>query len=127
MNFIKKYRDIVGFIGCTIIIVSCFLPFITVSLFDLTETTNFFQRDGKLILAILLITIILIILKKDKISLIPTVSIGFVYIQSICKILKDFKSIENFGYINFKIGFYLIIFGILITLIYPFLPKEKTV
>lgn len=127
MKYIKKYHKCIGLLGCILIIVSCFLPFIKYSILNILDTNNFVQGDGKLIIAICIITILLIIFNKDKISLIPTTSITLVLIQNIISINKDIKNIGDLGYIHFRIGFYLMIIGIIICFIFPFLPKEKNI
>ena len=127
MKYLKKYHKFIGLFGCLLIALACFLPFIKYSILNINETNNFFNGDGKLVLAINIITIVLIIFNKDKTSLISTISIIIVLIQNILTINKDSESIGNLGYIHFNIGFYLLIIGIIICLIYPFLPKEKNI
>ncbi|MBE6161027.1 MAG: hypothetical protein E7158_02230 [Firmicutes bacterium] len=127
MKYIKKYHKYIGLFGCLLIAISCFLPFIKYSILNINETNNFFNGDGKLVLAINIITILLILFNKDKTSLISTVSIVVILIQNILTINKDIISIGKLGYIHFSIGFYLLIAGIVICIVYPFLPKEKNI
>ena len=99
----KKY---IGIIGCILGIIGCFLPFVSV----IGLNYSYIKGEGFLLSGLLIITMILIIIKKEKFTIIPVILSLYLYLVRTLTILK---------YI--KIGYYIILIGINCLFIYELL------
>ena len=102
----KKY---IGIIGCILGIIGCFLPFISV----IGLNYSYFKGEGFLLSGLLIITMILIIIKKEKFTIIPVILSLYLYLVRTLTILKYIKYI--------RIGYYIILIGINCLFIYELL------
>ena len=102
----KKY---IGIIGCILGIIGCFLPFISV----IGLNYSYFKGEGFLLSGLLIISMILIIIKKEKFSIIPVIMSLLLYLFRTLSIIKYIE--------NLKIGFYIILIGINCLFIYELL------
>ncbi len=117
MKKIKEMSNIIGLVGCGLIILGCFLPWVTV----MGISINYIIGDGQFVVGLTIVAVILIILKKGFWELIPTIISCILFINTTSKMLMNVTR-------NFSVGFYLILIGLILTLIYPFLarkPKEQ--
>ena len=127
LKVFKNYQKIIGLFGCILIVISCFLPFIHISLLNMDNKSKFIQGDGKLVLALVIVSSLLIIFNKFKTSIIPTITIIIVLIQNILTIYKDSKNLKALGTITYDIGFYMLITGIIICILFPFVFRKKNI
>ena len=112
MEKIKEYSSIIGFVGCGLIILGCFMPFATYW----GMSVKYISGDGQLVVCATVVTAILIYLKKGYWELIPA---------GIRCLLFGYTTINAMEYKEFlSTGFYLILVGIILTLIYPFLARK---
>ena len=108
-----KYSLYIGLGGCLLVIIGCFLPWITV--FGVTGTWS--EGDGIFAILLAITSGILIFLKKDKYSLISS------GLAAILFFISFFKIIVN----RFRPGFgcYIVLLGVVAMGIYPFINKKK--
>ena len=122
MDLIKKNVNWIGLIGCVIILIGCILPFAKISFLGFTQTITLI-KTGALGIIILITTIIsgvvITFTKKPKISLITTMITALLIILNISN-AKEYSSMIKYG-----IGLYLVIIGLLITIITPFFISKK--
>ncbi len=102
----KKY---IGIIGCILGIIGCFLPFVSV----IGLNYSYIKGEGFLLSGLLIITMILIIIKKEKFTIIPVILSLYLYLVRTLTILKYIKYI--------RIGYYIILIGINCLFIYELL------
>ena len=105
-----------------IILIGCILPFAKISFLGFTQTITLI-KTGALGIIILITTIIsgvvITFTKKPKISLITTMITALLIILNISN-AKEYSSMIKYG-----IGLYLVIIGLLITIITPFFISKK--
>ena len=106
----KKY---IGIIGCILGIIGCFLPFVSV----IGLNYSYIKGEGFLLSGLLIITMILIIIKKEKFTIIPVILSLYLYLVRTLTILKYIKYI--------RIGYYIILIGINCLFIYELLLYLK--
>ena len=141
MHYLKETK-LLGLIANIILVISVFLPIITVTVslfgFSHSETISYIKGDGIFILILAIINIILIFANKlaDKIpfmskltnpkySLVPTAIIALLLIILMSnkgKLLGNDYS--TFATIKYNIGFYLLWLGTIASAAYPFLYKD---
>ena len=110
----KNNSQYLGLGGCALAIIGCFLPFASTSILGLT--VNYIDGDGKILLIAMIISAVLIFLKKEKISLIPTCIGGVLFL------IDAFKALTS-SYINIGIGIIVILIGLICAIVFPFLKK----
>lgn len=113
MDILVKNRKYIGLGGCVVSVIGCFLPF--ASAFGINA--NYINGDGKLLLIAMIASAVLIYLKKDKISLIPSCIGGLIFLFSALKVLGT-------SGVKMGIGLIVILIGLICVIAYPFL-KEK--
>ena len=140
-----KETKILGIIGNLILVISVFLPVISVSVsifgFSQSQSLSYIDGDDIFVLILAIINIIMIFANKleskvpfiakltnPKLSLIPTIIIAILMLiltSNSSKLLgnKDYSSFAN---IKFNFGFYLLWLGTIASAIYPFLYKSST-
>ena len=120
MSTLKEKSQLIGFCGCALIIIGCFLPFMSAGEGATYMSVSYVVAGGFLILILPIISAILIAFKKRFWVYIPTIiSAGF--------FLNDTISMFN-GFnakVQLQVGGYLIYFGLMLILIYPFLAKKS--
>lgn len=102
----KKY---IGIIGCILGIIGCFLPFVSV----IGLNYSYIKGEGFLLSGLLIITMILIIIKKEKFTIIPVILSLYLYLVRTLTIIKYIKYMG--------IGYYIILIGINCLFIYELL------
>ena len=108
-----KYSLYIGLGGCLLVIIGCFLPWLTV--FGITGTWG--EGDGKIAIVLAIISGVLMFLKKEKYSLISSGLVAILFFMSFFKIIGN----------RFRpgIGCYVVLIGIIGMCIYPFVNKKK--
>ena len=105
----KNIKNYIGLLGCIIGIIGCFLPFISI----LGINYSYIKGEGFLLSGLLIITMILIIIKKEKFSIIPVIMSLILYL---------FRTLSIIKYIEYlKVGFYIVLIGINCLFIYELL------
>lgn len=127
MEIIRKYIQYIGFFGCILMIIGCFLPFISVSFFGISKSAALIGGDipdyainGWIIFIIPIVTAILIFLKKSKFVLIPNVIALILVIWNGVDIIN-----QSSGLASLSVGFWIIIIGIIISSLFTFIYKEN--
>lgn len=128
MDFIKKniFWIIMG--GLILATLGLFLPFASVSFLGYKQSVSFISADGKLVLICLIATAVLFYLKKEKISLIPIGIGAIITIYDSINVGKVLGEASKLVKATFGVGFYLVIIGIvvsLIALLYKTFKMEK--
>lgn len=124
MNKKNKLLDFLGILGNLLIAISCFLPFIDYATLAGIKTITYFQANGKMLLVFSVLAILLIIVKKFKYIVICLgLSIGILLYDAGFGLLEVVG--EKTTTYSLKYGFYFIIIGIIINLVYIIL-KIKT-
>lgn len=117
MEFLKKYGKFIGIGAMILTIIGLFLPIAKVSSSLLTLTVSFIQGDGIIVIILTIISIILFLCNKIIPTLILTIiSLGITLYDSI-NVSRLFKSSNELVNVGFGIGFYMILIGLLITLV----------
>ena len=102
-------KNYIGLLGCILGIIGCFLPFITI----LEIKYSYIKGEGFLLSGLLIITMILIIIKKEKFSIIPVIMSLLLFLSRTLTTIKYIKYLRT--------GFYIILIGINCLFIYELL------
>ena len=124
MDFIKKNHMWIGIAACGAAILGCFLPFATVSAFGLSESVNFIDGDGKLVLIAAVISGVLLYLQNGKYQKFSWISsaIGlFITLYDASNVGKKMSGLVN---THMGIGFTIIMLGFIVAIIIPFIKSE---
>ena len=113
MDFLVKNRKYIGLGGCVLTIIGCFLPFVNA----LGISIDYIAGDGKLLSIAMVVSAVLICLKKDKNSLISSCIGGLIFLFSAFKVLGT-------SGVNMGIGLIVIFIGLICVIAYPFLKKK---
>lgn len=97
--------QIVGFIGCILMLIGCFYPVISVKCIDINDTIIYIDDKGTYVFILALISLILIVSNKHKYSFISASMALAVNIS----ILLGISYIKEF--IKFEVGYYLVWIG----------------
>ena len=126
MDFIKKNRMWITLGGLALAIIACFLPFAKVSVFGYSQTINYVDggRDGIIVIIAAIVAGVLVFLKKEKFSVIPSGIAALVTIYDIINVTKVAGG-SSFGGVSISIGAILILVGLIIAIILPFIPQDK--
>lgn len=132
MEFVKKNIKYIGLVGCVIVALATFLPFVTVTIsflgYSSSESVTFIEGDGKFVIVLAIISGLMLFGKTMKnlrifnIKLesllkfwwgpIVPVAIGlFITIHDAIDVNSVTDSYGSYGDISFGIGFYLILLG----------------
>lgn len=139
MDFLKKNKNIIGIIGGILIIVGCFLDFVSSSVngpFGLKSESTVKLIDytnGKIVLILAFVGIILFLIKKIKLVVIPAILsllITLLKYSDLTKVEKNIYSqiVSKITKTNPAIGFYVIIIGsiiLFVPVILEFLDAKK--
>lgn len=121
MNELKKYATYIGYVGCLLLSIGVFLPFVSVNYIIENYNIRLIQVGGEIILLLSVTTSVLIFFKKGKVTLIST-------ILSLILLLYDMFNIgmmdEYSEYINYNLGLYFMFIGIILCIIYAFTFKK---
>ena len=124
MDFLKRNHKWIGIVGCVVVLIGCFLPFVSVSLFGVTQSVNYMTGDGKLVLVAIIVSAILILLGKEKFSLISSIIAAVIVLYDVINGASQFGSL-GLGGISFGIGLWVIIIGLVLTIASVFLKEKK--
>ena len=105
----KMLSKIGGIIGAIFVILGCITPMYGISLFGINESFYYISGDGKIICVLAVSTIILILIKKQIFTIIPTIVSIAVFVYDMSGIVGKTGSL-----VNYKVGFFLLILGLLL-------------
>ncbi|MDD6223991.1 MAG: hypothetical protein PUB18_03230 [bacterium] len=112
LEIAKKNAQYIGYAGCVLLLIGNFLPFLTVKLFGLSQSINFIDTNGKIVVVAAIIAGVLFFLKKDKFATIPAGISLAVIIYNIAD--TDVLEYSGYGVVSFGFGFWLLILGIIL-------------
>lgn len=121
-KFVKQ-NNVVGIVACFLIIIGCLLPFASVSMLGYSQSVSLLSdgKDGIIFLVAALVTIALILIKKDLLSLIAGIITGGLGVYEIIYTnsqLGDYSSMVNKG-----MGYYLLLIGAIVLIASVVLKK----
>lgn len=121
-KFVKQ-NNVVGIVACFLIIIGCLLPFASVSILGYSQSVSLLSdgKDGIIFLVAALVTIALILIKKDLLSLIAGIITGGLGIYEIIYTnsqLGQYSSMVNKG-----MGYYLLLIGAIVLIASVVLKK----
>lgn len=121
MEFLKNNAKWIGLAGCILMIIGCFLPFATVKILGYSETINLGGTGalGIILIVTAIISGLVMITKKPKLSLITTIIYGLFVILNIVN-ASDYNSAVSYG-----IGLYVVLLGTIIAIVMPFFIKKQ--
>lgn len=114
-NFVKQ-NNIIGLLGCLIIVVACFLPFASVKVFTYSQSISLMSdgKDGIIFLVLAVVTMGTILIKKDMIALIAGIITGCLGLYEIYNTIDSLGAYSS--YVTKGPGFYLLLVGSIILL-----------
>ena len=121
MNFIKKNINYITIGFCILIIISLFLPLVTMSTVivgkEISESISFIVGDGMIIAIAVFLAIIFLLFKKEAISLILLIGASIISVYDCISAKQTMDNIHNVSTIDagFGIGFYLLFIGLVIS------------
>jgi len=131
VDYLKQNTKYIGFVAAGLMILGNFLPFITAKASFLgvsaSESQTLMSGDamifGVIALVLEAVMILLVVKQKKKLTLIP---IGIVLLFLF--ICKDSFSGLNYGIgtINYGTGFYVILIGCILGVVYAFFPEASS-
>lgn len=126
MDFIKKNRMWITLGGLALVIIACFLPFAKVSVFGYSQSINYIDggRDGIIVIIAAIVAGVLVFLKKEKFSVIPSGIAALVTIYDIINVSKVSGGTSLAG-VSVSIGAILILVGLIVAIVVPFIPQDK--
>lgn len=105
----RMLSKIGGIVGAILVILGCIIPMYSISLFGMTKAFHYISGDGKVLCVLAVSTIILILIKKQIFTIIPTIVSIAIFIYDASGIVGNTGSL-----INYNIGFYILILGLLL-------------
>ena len=121
MEFLKNNAKWIGLAGCALMIIGCFLPFATVSILGLSETIALSGTGalGIILIITAIISGIVMLTKKSKLSLITTI------IYALFVVLNIANASEYGDAFSYCIGLYVVIIGVIIAVVMPFFKSKQ--
>ena len=125
MDFIKQNSKWVILCGLAVAIIGCFLTFAKVSVLGFSQSINYVDdgRDGIIVIIAAIVAAVLVFLKKEKFSVIPSAIAAIVTIYDMINISKVAGSASLAG-VSIGIGAFVILIGIAVAIITPFIAKK---
>ena len=125
MDFIKQNSKWVILCGLVVAIIGCFLTFAKVSVLGFSQSINYVDdgRDGIIVIIAAIVAAVLVFLKKEKFSVIPSAIAAIVTIYDMINISKVAGSASLAG-VSIGIGAFVILIGIAVAIITPFIAKK---
>ena len=105
----RMLSKIGGIVGAILVILGCIIPMYSISLFGMTKAFHYISGAGKVLCVLAVSTIILILIKKQIFTIIPTIVSIAIFIYDASSIVGNTGSL-----INYNIGFYILILGLLL-------------
>ena len=126
MDFIKKNRMWITLGGLALVIIACFMPFAKVSVFGISQSINYVDggRDGIIVIIAAIVAGVLVFLKKEKFSIIPSGIAALVTVYDIINVSKVSGGTSLAG-VSVSIGAILILVGLIVAIVVPFIPQDK--
>lgn len=126
MEFIKKNRMWITLGGLALAIIACFFPFAKVSVFGYSQSINYIDgaRDGIIVIIAAAVAGVLVYLKKEKFSVIASGIAALVTLYDIINVTKVAGG-SSFGGVSISIGAILILIGLIVAIVMPFIPQDK--
>lgn len=116
MSFLRKNAKLIGLIGCLVAIIGCFLPYASVLGISVKFASD--GKDGIIVVVLFIISIILMLLKKEKWSLIPS-------ILGVAINIYDGLNVSDIStLVQLEIGFYVVLVGSFVAIVAPFLTQK---
>lgn len=121
MEFLKNNAKWIGLAGCALMIIGCFLPFATVSILGLSETIALSGTGalGIILIITAIISGIVMLTKKSKLSLITTI------IYALFVVLNIANASEYGDAFSYGIRLYVVIIGVIIAVVMPFFKSKQ--
>lgn len=120
MEFLQKNSKYIGYLGCILMLIGNFLPFVTVTVsifgYSQSESVKFIDGDGMFVLIAAVVTAVLLYFKKDKLSLISTGIALAVTLYDISNAESMVGNTLGLGNISYGIGFWAIIIGVILAM-----------
>lgn len=121
MKVDKRYQYI-GLLGCLLLVIGNFWDFAKVSIkilgISVSKSVEFFDGDGKIVLVCAIVTALLIIFNKTKLSIVTLGISAFCVFYDMANandVVKD--KTFSLGTVSFEFGCYVLIAGIVLTAI----------
>ncbi len=127
MEFIRKNKTWIGIGACALAILGCFLPFAKISLFGVSQSMKYIDWDGKFILIAAVISGVLMYLQNGKYEKYSLISSGIgllITLYDASNVAKKFGEVSPIIEPKMQIGFVLILFGLTIAMIIPWIKKK---
>lgn len=114
-KFIKQ-NNVVGLIGCAVVLIANFLPFASVSAFGYSQSVSLMDdgKDGIIFLVLSIVTAVLIFIKNDTLALIAGVITGGIGIYEIIHTSSQLGVYAS--YVTKGAGYYLLLIGSIVLL-----------
>ena len=139
MDFIKKNKKWIILVGCIVIAIACFITFVKMSAYGVTESVKFndlaekFNKgnNGKcitsyVVLAAAIVSAILVLLKKEKFSLISSTAALVITFYDYFKVKDSFGTIPKSVNISY-VAPWIVLLGFIIAVVPIILTfKDKT-
>ncbi len=128
MDFIKSNKKWIGIGACIVALLGTFFNFVTAKVLFMSKSVTYFStNDGKIAVVAIIVSAVLIYLKKEKVSLITLVgSLGLTIYDGIDGIQKLKEAASVYGTASLSIGFYIIVIGLAIAIAIQFIKSDKT-
>lgn len=109
--------------GCALIFLACFLPFASVSMFTISQSVSLMDsgKDGIVFIALTIVCIVLVFLKKDTLALIAGIITGGLGLYEIMSVKSQLGAYVS--YVNMGAGYYLLLIGSIVLLAGVILKK----
>lgn len=122
MDFIKKNRMWITLGGLALALIGCFLPFAKASVLGFSQSVKYTDGDGILVIIAVIVSAVLVFLKKEKFSLIPS---GIAAIITIYDMINTSHVASGLASVSLGIGAFVIIIGLIVAIIIPVIPQDK--
>ena len=137
MDYLKNSK-ILGIVGNALVAVGCFLPFVSVSVFGISQSASYIQGDGAFVLILSIIALVMIFadklvdkvpflekVKNPKLTLIPTALSAILVIIAVVNSTSAGGLGGGLVNVSFGFGFWMIVVGLVASAVYPFLYKGE--
>jgi len=119
----KDKTSIIGYIGSVLTAISTFLPFTVVSAWGFSQSVNYFSNNGELadgvfVFALMIITLILIMCKKNVFAIGSTALAAILFINNFIKINEIKEEYGSLAEVKSGAAVYMIIVGLIILVVH---------
>ena len=138
MDYLKNSK-ILGICGNALLAIGVFLPMVSVSVFGISQSVSYISGDGIFVLILSIIALVMIFadkledkvpffakLKNPKLTLVTTAISAILLIIDTLNVSKVTGGVAgSLASVNFGIGFWIMIIGVVAAAVYPFLYKGE--